>query len=272
MIEIDLTMPRLFTEGPGELKVRIALESGSLTVLTGPSGAGKTTLLRLLAGLEIPHNGRIAVDGRVWLDTQQRVNLPPQKRSIGYVFQDTALFPNMTVQEAILFAAPNGDQDFVNQLIDITGLRAFMNQKPALLSGGQRQRVALARALVRRPHVLLLDEPFAALDSQSSQTLRQVLLELHKLWKTTTLLVSHHTQDTRVLANRLIQIVQGQVERDEQCLNDELPPIVEPITHILYQEEHRQWIIQTATSQLRSTNPAWGQRRAGDLILVNRSI
>ncbi|GAB4026135.1 sulfate/molybdate ABC transporter ATP-binding protein [Spirosoma gilvum] len=273
MIEIDVVMPRLFTEGAGELNVLLALESGSLTVLTGPSGAGKTSLLRLVAGLESPRSGRIVVDDHVWLDTQQRINRVPQQRSIGYVFQDTALFPNMTVREAIQFAAPNGDQAFVNQLIDITGLRTFMHQKPAQLSGGQRQRVALARALVRRPQVLLLDEPFAALDAQASHTLRQVLLELHHLWKTTTLLVSHHVQDTQTLARRVIRIVQGQIQQDEVS-SDKLEGalVLEPITHISYHEERQQWIVQTATSQLQSTNPAWGKRRVGDFIQVNNSI
>ncbi|WP_020597968.1 sulfate/molybdate ABC transporter ATP-binding protein [Spirosoma panaciterrae] len=269
MIEIDLTMPRLFTEGPGELTIRTSLESGSLTVLTGPSGAGKTTLLRLVAGLETPSSGRIVVDGHVWFDTQQRVDLPPQKRSIGYVFQDTALFPNMTVQEAIQFAAPKGDPAFVKELIDRTGLGTFMHQKPAQLSGGQRQRVALARALVRRPQVLLLDEPFAALDTQASESLRQVLSALHQVWQATTLLVSHHAQDAQIMANRVIRIVQGKVQLDERAMDKAVSAqVMEPILHIAYHEEHQQWIIQTVTTQLQSTNPAWGQQRVGDLILV----
>ncbi|UFH53435.1 sulfate/molybdate ABC transporter ATP-binding protein [Spirosoma sp. KNUC1025] len=267
MIQIDVVMPRLFTEGVSDLQARFALESGSLTALVGPSGSGKTTLLRLAAGLETPRQGRIVVDESVWLDTQQRINQPPQQRSIGYIFQDTALFPNMTVRENITYAAPMNQQPLVNELIEATGLESFVNQKPARLSGGQRQRVALARALVRRPQLLLLDEPFAALDAQASQTLRQVLLDLHRAWGTTTLLVSHHEVDVLALADRVIRLVQGRIETDER-INKAEWAITEPITRIEYNQIQQYWYIETATTQLQSTNPAWSQRKVGDLIQV----
>ncbi|ADB38363.1 sulfate/molybdate ABC transporter ATP-binding protein [Spirosoma linguale] len=269
MIDIDVIMPRLFTEGTRDLQVSLTLQPGTLTALIGPSGSGKTTFLRLLAGLENPQSGRISVDGEPWLDTDKRINRPPQKRSIGFVFQDTALFPNMTVLENIQFAAPKGQRDFGQELIRATGLEAFTHAKPAALSGGQRQRVALARALVRQPKLLLLDEPFAALDADSSQQLRQVLLELHKRWGTTTLLVSHHDADVEALADRVVQLVQGRVQTDR--LRSEHPPVspvIEPILAITFDEQRQVWVIKTATTQLRSTNPVWGKWKVGDMIEI----
>lgn len=270
MIQIDIVMPRLFTEGMGDLQVEFELESGSLTALVGPSGSGKTTLLRLLAGLETPPQGRIVVDESVWLDTYHRVNRPPQQRPIGYVFQDTALFPNMTVRENIQYAAPKDQRTLVQELVEVTGLNTFIDQKPAQLSGGQRQRVALARALVRRPQLLLLDEPFAALDGKSGEALRQVLLKLHQTWGTTTLLVSHHEADVQALANRVIELVQGRIDTDRLIKpRDTATPLMERITHIAYDEAQQRWLIETDTTQLQSANPSWGQWQIGDLIQIS---
>jgi molybdate transport system ATP-binding protein len=265
MIDINVVLPRLFAEGATELQVQVSLESGDLTALVGPSGSGKTTLLRLLAGLETSRAGRITVDDTVWFDKKAGINRPPQQRAIGYVFQDAALFPNMTVRENITYAAPNDQPGFVKELIDGTGLEPFVDQKPGRLSGGQRQRVALARALVRRPKLLLLDEPFAALDAQSSQQLQQVLTELHQRWQTTTLLVSHHDTDVQALANRVIRLVEGHVQTDEPNRNHPFNPLMqERITQIEYDENRQCWVIETMTSRLQSSNPAWGQFRVGD--------
>ena len=267
MIEFDLTIPRLFSEGNGTLTVRLTLETGSLTALTGPSGSGKTSVLRLLAGLDKPTQGRIVVDGVIWLDTLQRVNLVPQQRSVGYVFQDSALFPNMTVHENVAYAAPIGQASLVDALIDSTGIRPFADQKPARLSGGQRQRVALARALVRRPQLLLLDEPFAALDADSSQALRPVLLDLHRQWGTTTVLVSHYDADVRALADRVIYLQQGRVVRDT-VVADSPARLGERIENIWFDALTRQWVIDTATSQFRSANPDWQRFAVGDFITL----
>ncbi len=265
MIHLDVTLPRLFAEGATELRVQTALESGSLTALVGPSGSGKTTVLRLLAGLEIPRSGRITVDNTVWFDKQSGINLPPQQRAIGYVFQDTALFPNMTVRDNITYAAPKGQSALVNELIEGAGLEPFVDQKPGRLSGGQRQRVALVRALVRRPQLLLLDEPFAALDTQSSRQLQQVLVNLHQRGQTTTLLVSHHDAEVQALADRVIRLVEGQVQADEPIKNHTLDPLLhERITQIAYDENRQLWVVETATSRVQSANPAWGQLKVGD--------
>lgn len=267
MIEFDLVLPRLFSEGTGALSVQLALQTGSLTALTGPSGSGKTSMLRLLAGLDKPTKGRIAVDGETWLDTEQRVNLTPQQRSVGYVFQDSALFPNMTVRENVTYAAPAGQAERVAELIDATGIRPFADQKPGRLSGGQRQRVALARALVRRPQLLLLDEPFAALDADSAQALRTVLLKLHRQWGTTTLLVSHYDADVRTLADRVVQLQQGHVVRD-MPVTDSPARLDERIDAIRFDDLTQQWVIDTATSQLRSSNPDWQRFSVGDHIRI----
>ncbi len=273
MITLDVCMPRLFAEGVTELDVQFDLAVGSLTALVGPSGSGKTTLLRLLAGLEKPSRGCIEINGVRWLDTARRINLPPQQRSIGYVFQDTALFPNMTVRENIQFAAPAGHPELVDQLIQETGLATFIGQKPSALSGGQRQRVALARALVRRPTVLLLDEPFAALDPDSSGQLRQLLLKLHQSWGTTTLLVSHHETDVQVLADRVIRLAQGRIQSDRvnERTDVSITAASEPIRHIYFDETSQEWVVQTDTLLLRSTNSAWGKLQVNDSIRIATS-
>ncbi|GAB4052998.1 ATP-binding cassette domain-containing protein [Spirosoma litoris] len=269
MIHIDVVMPRLFVEGASDLHVQLEIASGSLTAVVGPSGSGKTTLLRLLAGLENPQQGRIMVENDVWLDKNQGINWKPQQRSIGYVFQDTALFPNMTVRENMQYAAPAGQQTLLDELIEATGLNALVNQKPERLSGGQRQRVALARALVRRPQLLLLDEPFAALDAEASQTLRQVLLTLHQTWGTTTLLVSHHEVDVQTLADRVVRLVQGRIQTDEIIANRIADKSeLEVILHIAYDDARQQWVVETATTQIQSSNPIWANRRVGDLIRI----
>lgn len=271
MIQLDISMPRLFAEGLSDLHVQADLDTGSFTALVGPSGSGKTTLLRLLAGLEKPKQGKMLVNGELWLDTDKRINLSPQERSIGYVFQDAALFPNMTVRENIRFAASHETATLVNQLILETGLEPFINQKPAALSGGQRQRVALARALVRRPTLLLLDEPFAALDSEASHHLRQLLLKLHQDWGTTTLLVSHYDTDVAVLADRVIRLSQGRVQSDQTKAQVRLKAVSqsELIRRIYFDGAEQEWVIQTDTSLLRSKNSAWSELRIDDYIQVS---
>ncbi len=269
MIQIAVTLPRLFAEGAGQLRLDLALTTGSLTAVVGPSGSGKTTLLRLLAGLETPQQGRIVVEEAVWFDRDQRVNRTPQQRSVGYVFQDTALFPNLTVRENIAYAAEKDGRTLVDHLVESTGLRAFVDKKPNALSGGQRQRVALARALVRRPTLLLLDEPFAALDSTSAEQLRPVLLALHRAWGTTTLLVSHHEADVRALADRVVCLEQGRVVRDEDFPKSATPALIEERVERIHRDELTgQWVLETATAQFRSTNVDWQGVRPGDVVCL----
>ncbi|TFW10105.1 ATP-binding cassette domain-containing protein, partial [Oxalobacteraceae bacterium OM1] len=146
MIEFDLRKALHTPHGPLPLEAKGAVEPG-FTALFGPSGAGKTTLLRMLAGLAQPENGRIVVNGATWFDAAHGIDLPPQRRSIGFVFQDYALFPNLSVRGNIAYAAARAERAWIDELIALTGLGELEDRLPATLSGGQQQRVALARAL-----------------------------------------------------------------------------------------------------------------------------
>lgn len=214
MININV-MKRLDTaNGSINAHFELTIHNGEFLTLFGPSGAGKTTLMRLIAGLEKPDSGIIEIDGNVWFDSSRHLNLPPQKRSVGFVFQDYALFPSMSVRENLLFAAENDEQRRnVDELIELVELSALSDRRPDTLSGGQKQRVALARALVRRPKILLLDEPLSALDPSMRQKLQDELALIHTRLGVTTLLVSHDIAETVKLSDRLASIVSGQIER-----------------------------------------------------------
>ncbi len=212
MIRINITKKLHLPHGNGELKIYTEIQDQSFTALYGPSGAGKTSLLRILAGLLKPERGIIEVNDETWLNTNKKINIAPQKRNIGLVFQDYALFPNMTVEENLRYALPaNQSPSRLQELMTIMNLQAWANLKPEMLSGGQKQRVALARALVREPEVLLLDEPLSALDDHTRLQLQQELLKVHQQYNLTTLLVSHHLPEVFKLATHVIKIEQGQL-------------------------------------------------------------
>ncbi|WP_342646147.1 ATP-binding cassette domain-containing protein [Mucilaginibacter sp. CSA2-8R] len=212
MIKINIYKKLHLPQGNGELRIDTEISSQSFTALYGPSGAGKTSLLRIIAGLLKPERGIIEVNGQTWLNTDRKINLPPQKRNIGFVFQDYALFPNMTVEENLRYALPTHQSPArVQELMAIMNLQAWGNLKPDVLSGGQKQRVALARALVREPEVLLLDEPLSALDDATRLQLQQELLKVHQQYNLTTLLVSHHLPEIYKLATHVIKIEHGQL-------------------------------------------------------------
>jgi molybdate transport system ATP-binding protein len=177
----------------------------------GPSGAGKTTMLRLIAGLTEAEEGYLKVDDEVWLDSKTGVNLAPRKRRVGFVFQDYALFPNMTVRENLRFAQGAPDRKHVDELLEIFGLTGLQGRKPATLSGGQCQRVALARALARRPRILLLDEPLSALDLEMRISLQDEIMKVHRLWNITTILVSHDLPEVFKLCDRVFSFRNGAV-------------------------------------------------------------
>ncbi len=215
MIEIDIrkTLHGARGEFTAEMTLRIA--KGEFIGLFGASGAGKTSLLRCLSGLTQPDAGVIRVNGETWFDSQRQISLAPQRRGVGFVFQDAALFPHMSVRGNLEFALRReASRQRVDQLIEMMGLGELQHRKPATLSGGQKQRVALARALVSEPRLLLLDEPFSALDQETRLRLQDELLSLQKQLDLTTVLVSHDVGEVYKLAARMLVIEHGRVVRE----------------------------------------------------------
>ncbi|MDN3642470.1 ATP-binding cassette domain-containing protein [Lutimonas halocynthiae] len=213
---IDIQLKKILKSSSGEmlLNVQTSLEEGKFTTVYGKSGAGKSTLLMLLAGLLKPDEGFLSVAGQTWTDTSKRIHLPPQKRNIGYVFQEYALFPNMTVRENLLFAlAKKQPKSIIDKLVEIIDLGQLQDRMPLTLSGGQKQRVALARALVSKPKLLLLDEPLSALDHEMRVKLQSYILEVHQEFKLTTILISHDVSEIIRLSDFMIEMDHGEIIR-----------------------------------------------------------
>jgi molybdate transport system ATP-binding protein len=197
------------------LKFKTNIQRGELVTIYGPSGVGKSTVIRALAGLSQPDNGTIEVDRSVWFDKQKKINIRPQLRSIGIVFQEYSLFPNMSVRGNLEFALEKGQhKGIVDELLRLTELEQLQNKIPGMLSGGQKQRVALARALVRKPKLLLLDEPFSALDSEMQSKLQDYILNFHKQFNLTTVLISHDLTEVIKMSPRVIIMEDGQIKKE----------------------------------------------------------
>ncbi len=219
MIEARFKKKITTGNGPLELDINLSLKTGEFTSLFGASGCGKTTILRILAGLTDPQEGFIAVDGQVWFDSASKINLPPQKRSVGFVFQEYNLFPHMTLRENLQFALDNGqDAKLVEEFLGIAGLKEIQNFKPQLLSGGQKQRAALVRALIRRPKILLLDEPFSALDLPMRYGLQDEVLKIHARFNIPTIMVTHDVADVMRLSKRVFVLQEGIIKEDDSYL------------------------------------------------------
>jgi molybdate transport system ATP-binding protein len=214
IIEINLQKELISAHGRMTLSIDTTLKIGQFNVLFGVSGAGKTTLLRLMAGLINPDKGYIRFGNQVWCDTDTKVFVSPQKRNVGYVFQDYALFPNMSVLENVAFGIRDKNKHYAHELIERFKLSEFANRKPAKLSGGQKQRVALARALACKPSLLLLDEPLSALDTAMRHNLQTEIAEAHKMSGTTSIMVSHDLNEVFRLAQHVIYIDNGKVIRN----------------------------------------------------------
>jgi molybdate transport system ATP-binding protein len=203
---IDADIYKTLNSGMHEtgLQVHLKADKGSITLIHGPSGAGKTTLLKTIAGFINPDCGKITVDKELWLDINTGINLSPQKRRAGFVFQQYALFPNMTVRQHLEYATK--DITWIDRLLELGRLDAFTDRKPAQLSGGQQQRLAILRAMANKPSLLLMDEPFSALDQQTKTAL---INELKTLWdelQTTVIIVSHYPQELTDIASSELYI------------------------------------------------------------------
>lgn len=214
MIALNVHKTLRSAQGSMELHMELTVEKGQFVTLYGESGAGKTSTLRMLGGLMPPDKGLISVNGTTWFDRDRKIDLRPQQRNIGYVFQDYALFPNMTVRQNLEFALDRKqDKTIVEDLINTVELQQLQHRKPDTLSGGQKQRVALARALVSQPSVLLLDEPLSALDSAMRQKLQQYILEVHKKYGLTTILISHDVGEIIKLSDKVYEMQNGKIIR-----------------------------------------------------------
>lgn len=194
--------------------VNLTVPDGALTALLGPSGSGKSTLLRIIAGLETPDTGEVEISGR------QMTNIPPQGRGVGFVFQHYAAFKHMSVRDNIAFGLKvrkrpkNEVRSRVNELLELVHLDGFADRYPAQLSGGQRQRMALARALAVEPQVMLLDEPFGALDANVRQELREWLRRLHDEVHVTTVFVTHDQEEAMEVSSRIAVMNSGRIEQE----------------------------------------------------------
>lgn len=209
MISLNIKKELHGSNGVMNLDINLSLQNGEFVALSGVSGSGKTTLLRVLAGLEEAF-GEIIVDGEIWLN--EKIKKPIQKRDIGFVFQDYALFANLSVIDNLLYVKK--DKDLAKQLLSLTDLYELKNRYPNSLSGGQKQRVSLCRALMKRPKILLMDEPLSALDSHMRLKLQDEILTLHKEFKTTTIMVSHDPSEMYKLASRVLVLKDGKIIDD----------------------------------------------------------
>ena len=193
--------------------VSLEVPDGSLTALLGPSGSGKSTLLRIIGGLESPDAGSVVING------EDQTSVPPQRRGIGFVFQHYAAFKHMTVRDNVAFGLtvrkrPKAEvASRVDELLEIVGLAGYQKRYPSQLSGGQRQRMALARALAVEPRVLLLDEPFGALDAKVRADLREWLRKLHDEVHVTTLLVTHDQEEAMSIADQIAVMDHSRIEQ-----------------------------------------------------------
>ncbi|SHI20071.1 ATP-binding cassette domain-containing protein [Desulfosporosinus lacus] len=199
-----------------ELEIEFSLNNGILA-LVGPSGAGKTTILQCVAGLQAPSSGEININDKIVFSSEQGVNIPIRKRRIGYVFQDYALFPHMTVEKNVMYGKPQKGSIpnkvlTVSNVLEMLKIEHLRNRYPNQISGGEKQRVALARALMTEPELLLLDEPLSALDQDTRSTLQQELLKLQVQWQIPFILVTHDLQEAEMLGDQIIKLDHGKQE------------------------------------------------------------
>jgi len=242
MFEVEVKKKLHAAQGEMLLDIKLSIRKGSFVSIYGKSGAGKTTLLKMLAGLVAPDEGIIRALGTTWFDQAQRINVAPQQRQIGFVFQDYALFPNMTIQENLEFVSPEkNSRNRIKEILDVISLTELASRYPATLSGGQQQRVALARALVRQPGLLLLDEPLSALDHEMRLRLQEEIVKIHRLFDLTTVLISHDPSEIYRLSDYVVEIEEGHIAKqgipDEIFHQNEITGKIQIIGEVLQMEQ-----------------------------------
>ena len=210
-IKINIEKAMHTSNGEVMLHIEAEIKQGELATFFGVSGTGKTTLLRMIAGLTKPDKGEIVYGDEIWFSSDKKIDIPPQSRNIGFVFQDYALFPNMSVEENLEYGQKMPNKEFTQNLLETFALTELSKRKVPQLSGGQKQRVALARALARKPSILLLDEPLSALDSGLRASLQDEIIKAHALFNATTLLVSHDLAEVFRLATKVYCIENGKI-------------------------------------------------------------
>jgi molybdate transport system ATP-binding protein len=212
MIEIAIKKLLLANEDEFQLDCNLSIESGEFIAVYGDSGAGKSSLLRMISGLLVPDSGKITVDQKTYYDAKNNIHLRPQDREIGFVFQDAALFPNMSVRGNIEYAIPKEvNKNWAMELIKMIDLKSLQDRSVETLSGGQKQRVSLARALAKKPRILLLDEALSALDHSTRNELQDYISSLHRSLGLTSIMVSHDIAEISKMADRLIMMESGKI-------------------------------------------------------------
>jgi len=219
VIKINITKRLHGSDGEFELIFKKEIENESFITVAGESGGGKTTFLRLLAGLDSPDSGEIVVNDKIYFSSEKKIDLAPQKRNIGFVFQNYSLFPTMSVFENLKFALKDKNYSFIDEVLELVELTELRDRFPNTLSGGQQQRVALARAIVSKPDILLLDEPLSALDSKMRERLQEEIIKIHRHFKITTILISHDISEMYKLSDRIVMIEKGVIVKDDKPQN-----------------------------------------------------
>ena len=250
---------------PIPLEVALDCRAGELLALTGPSGSGKTSILRAIAGLMRPTIGSIRCGGEDWLDTQRGLWLPPQARRVGLVFQDYALFPHLTATGNVAMALDHLPRqarwDRVRHLLTLVNLEGLEDRRPHQLSGGQRQRVALARALARDPRVLLLDEPFSAVDQMTRERLKRELVALRRKLSLPIILVTHDLDEAMTLADRITVLHHGRTLQTATPDQLRLKPDTPTVARLTGQRNLFTGVVTRAASSGFPGQLTWSQHR-----------
>ena len=199
------------TLGALSLNLNIEIPARGVTAIFGRSGAGKSSLINLVAGLVTPQSGTITLNDNVLFDSEQKINLPPEKRHIGYVFQEHRLFPHYTVEKNLKYGCKRFNSSYFLQIVELLGIQNLLERFPLSLSGGEKQRVAIGRALLSNPDILLMDEPLSALDLRRKQELLNYLDQLSSQIEIPILYVTHSLDEIIRLADQVILIEQGQI-------------------------------------------------------------